>query len=112
MSMMTYKGYHGAFEYDSEADIFHGEVINLPDIITFQGRSIDDLKQALADSVEDYLEFCAEKGKTPEKAYSGRFNVRLKPELHQRIAMEAAASGKSLNGWIAEKLQNAVHQHS
>ena len=108
--MMTYKGYHGAFAYDPEADIFHGEVVNLSDVITFQGRSIDELKQALEDSVEDYLEFCAEKGKKPEKPYSGRFNVRLEPELHQRIALEAAAAGKSLNGWVAEKLQNAV-QH-
>ena len=111
MSMMTYKGYHGAFEYDPEADIFHGEVVNLSDVITFQGRSIDELKQALEDSIEDYLEFCAERGKTPEKPYSGRFNVRLEPELHQRIALEAATAGKSLNGWVAEKLQSAVHQH-
>lgn len=109
MSMMSYKDYYGVFEYDPEADIFHGEVINLSDVITFQGRSIDELKQAIEDSVEDYLEFCAEKGKKPEKPYSGRFNVRLEPELHQRIAMEAAASGKSLNGWVAEKLQNALH---
>ena len=108
MSMMTYKGYFGAFEYDPEADIFNGEVVNLSDVITFQGRSIDELKQALEDSVEDYLEFCAEKGKTPEKPYSGRFNVRLEPELHQRIALKAAAAGKSLNGWVAEKLQSAV----
>ena len=109
MSMMTYKEYYGVVEYDPEADIFHGEVINLSDVITFQGRSIDELKQALEDSVEDYLEFCAEKGKKPEKPYSGRFNVRLEPELHQRIAMEAAAAGKSLNGWVAEKLRNALH---
>ena len=106
---MTSKEYYGVVEYDPEADIFHGEVINLSDVITFQGRSIDELKQALEDSVEDYLEFCAEKGKKPEKPYSGRFNVRLEPELHQRIAMEAAAAGKSLNGWVAEKLQNALH---
>ena len=113
MSMITYKGYHSVFEYDPEADIFHGEVVNLSDVITFQGRSIDDLKQALADSVEDYLEFCASKGKAPEKPYSGRFNVRLEPDLHQRIALEAASTGKSLNGWVADALKNAVqHQHS
>lgn len=85
MSIMIYKGYQGRFEYDADADIFHGEVINLADVITFQGRSIDELKEALVDSVEDYLNFCAEKGKTPEKPYSGRFNVRIAPEVHQRI---------------------------
>ena len=113
MSILTYKGYPGVFDYDQDADIFHGEVVNLSDVITFQGRSIDELKAALADSVEDYLEFCALKGKTPEKPYSGRFNVRLAPDLHQRIAMEAASSGKSLNGWIADTLKGVInHQHS
>jgi predicted HicB family RNase H-like nuclease len=67
MSTLTYKGYQGRFEFDEEADIFHGQVMNLSDVITFQGRSIDELKQALADSVEDYLEFCAKEDKAPEK---------------------------------------------
>jgi len=108
MNVLIYKGYHGRFEYDPEADLFHGEVINLADVITFQGRSIDEMKQALADSVEDYLELCAEKGRAPEKPYSGRFNLRVTPELHQRIALKAAADGKSLNHWVAETLSQAV----
>lgn len=66
---MAYKGYTGKFEYDPEADIFHGEVLHLSDVITFQGRSIDELKQALADSVEDYLDFCAEEGGSPRKPF-------------------------------------------
>ena len=76
MNILEYKGYHGRFEYDPEADIFHGEVLHLADVITFQGRSIDELRQALADSVEDYLEFCAEQGRAPEKPFSGQFVVR------------------------------------
>ncbi len=111
MSVLTYKGYHGRFEYDESADIFHGQVMNLIDVITFQGRSIDELKQALADSVEDYLEFCADEGRVPEKPYSGRFNVRLNPEVHQRIALEAARNGVSLNSWVAELLSKSVDHH-
>jgi predicted HicB family RNase H-like nuclease len=111
MSVLTYKGYHGNFEYDEEADIFHGQVMNLTDVITFQGRSIDELKQALTDSVEDYLEFCADEGKAPEKPYSGRFNVRLNPEVHQRIALEAARNGVSLNSWVAKILSKSVDHH-
>lgn len=111
MKTMTYKGYTGVFEYDSEANIFHGDVLGLTDVITFQGRSIDELKQALADSVEDYLEFCAEQGKEPQKPYSGRFNVRIKPELHQRIASRAAQDGKSLNAWVAEALSKVATEH-
>lgn len=110
MNTMTYKGYTGKFEYDPEADIFHGEVLDLADIITFQGRSIDELKQALADSVEDYLDFCAAEGKQPQKPFSGRFNIRISPELHQRIAVQAARSGKSLNAWLTDSLNRLVQQ--
>jgi predicted HicB family RNase H-like nuclease len=108
MNTLSYKGYHGHFQYDPQADLFHGEVLHLADVVTFQGRSIDELRQALADSVEDYLEFCAQKGRPPEKPYSGRFNVRLDPGLHQRIAVLAAADGKSLNNWVADALSQAV----
>lgn len=66
MKMLTYKGYQGRCEYDHDAGLFHGEVMHLADIITFQGRTLDELKGALADSIEDYLAFCALKGRTPE----------------------------------------------
>ena len=108
MSILTYKGYQSSFEYDPDADIFHGEVLHLNDVITFQGRSIDELKAALAESVEVYLEYCREKGRAPEKPYSGTFNVRLTPEIHQRIAMRAAHDGLSLNKWVAKALETAV----
>lgn len=104
MNTMTYKGYQGKFEYDQDADIFHGEVLHLNDVVTFQGRSIDELKKALADSVEDYLQLCKEVGKEPERPFSGKFNIRISPELHQRIAKKAADAGLSLNSWIINKL--------
>jgi predicted HicB family RNase H-like nuclease len=62
MNMMRYKGYEAVVEYDEDAEIFHGEVINLRDVITFQGKSVSELKKALAGSVEDYLTFCSERG--------------------------------------------------
>ncbi|THB65260.1 MAG: type II toxin-antitoxin system HicB family antitoxin [Desulfovibrio sp.] len=107
MNILSYKGYQGRFEYDPDADVFHGEVLHMADVVTFQGRSVDELREALADSVEDYLEFCGQQGKEPDKPYSGRFNVRIAPELHQLIARQAAASGKSLNNWVAEALGKA-----
>jgi predicted HicB family RNase H-like nuclease len=108
MSILTYKGYQGRFEYDADADIFHGDVLHITDVVTFQGRSIDDLKTALADSIEDYFDLCREVGKSPQKPYSGRFNVRLTPELHQKAAHTAALEGVSLNNWIAHTVEKAV----
>jgi predicted HicB family RNase H-like nuclease len=107
-NLLCYKGYQGKFAYDPEADIFHGDVLHLVDVITFQGRSIDELKTALADSIEVYLEYCAKKGRKPQKPYSGNFNVRVPPETHQRIAARAARDGISLNKWVAKALERAA----
>jgi predicted HicB family RNase H-like nuclease len=104
--MMEYKGYVGKVEYDDAAGIFHGEVINLRDVITFQGESVGDLRQAFQNSVEDYLEFCHERNEEPEKPFSGKFIVRISPELHRKIYIQAKTSGKSLNRWVSEALEN------
>ncbi|GAG53113.1 unnamed protein product, partial [marine sediment metagenome] len=57
--MIEYKGYTGVFEFDPTIDAFHGRVVGLRDVVTFQGRSLDELRREMAGSVEDYLEFCA-----------------------------------------------------
>lgn len=108
--MMEYKGYVGRVEYDDAASIFHGEVINTRDVITFQGATVAELKQAFRDSVEDYLEFCLERGEEPEKPFSGRFVTRVSPDLHRRVNIAATASGKSLNAWVTEQLERGVQQ--
>ncbi|MEI2610484.1 MAG: type II toxin-antitoxin system HicB family antitoxin [Candidatus Promineifilaceae bacterium] len=105
---MEYKGYLAIVEFDDEADLFHGEVINLRDVITFQGKSVDDLRQAFKDSVEDYLDFCASRNEEPEKPFSGKFSVRMDPRLHQRISLHARKARKSLNSWVNDALENAV----
>ena len=105
---MEYKGYFTKVEFDDEANIFHGEVINLRDVITFQGETVDELRQAFHDSVDDYLEFCAERGEEPEKPYSGRFIVRVEPELHKNIVIEARKNGKSLNAWVHDTLGKVI----
>jgi len=101
---MRYKGYEAVVEFDDEAEIFHGEVINIRDVITFQGDNVKNLKQAFHDSVDDYLEFCKERGEEPEKPFSGKLMLRINPELHKTIAIKAKKEGKSLNSWIEKCL--------
>jgi predicted HicB family RNase H-like nuclease len=108
MTIMRYKGYEAAVDYDEEAEIFHGEVANLRDVITFQGASAAELKQALADSIEDYLAFCAERGEEPEKPFSGQFMVRADPGLHKAVANAARRDGVSLNKWVTKALEKAL----
>ena len=73
--MMEYKGYFAKVEFDDDASIFHGEVINLRDVITFEGETAKELKKAFQDSVDDYLSFCSERGEEPEKPYSGNMKI-------------------------------------
>jgi len=106
--MMEYKGYIGNVEFDDEANIFHGEVINLRDVVTFQGSTVIQLRKAFRDSVDDYLDFCDERGESPEKPYSGKFMVRVEPELHKAVAMHAKMEHKSLNAWVRDTLAVAA----
>ncbi|MTJ12933.1 type II toxin-antitoxin system HicB family antitoxin [Anabaena sp. UHCC 0187] len=105
---MKYKGYESVVEFDDEAEIFHGEIINIRDVITFQGSSVEELKQAFQDSVDDYLEFCKQRGEEPDKPFSGKFVVRINPQLHQVIAIRARKEGKSLNSWIEQQLSESI----
>lgn len=103
--MMEYKGYTAKIELDSEAGLFHGQVLHTRDVITFQGTAVEELRKAFADSVDDYLEFCAERGEEPEKPFSGRFLVRVDPSLHRQIAIAAAQANQSLNAWVSGCLE-------
>ena len=106
--MMEYKGYTVRVEFDDDIGMFHGEVINTRDVITFQGDSVTNLKKAFRDSVDDYLQFCADRGEEPDKPFSGRFLWRPGVDLHRRAVETAAASGRSLNTWISELVEKAM----
>jgi len=110
MTTMSCKGYEAVVEYDEDAEIFHGEVADLRDVITFQGKSVVELKKAFSASIEDYLAFCKERREEPEKPYSGQFVVRTEPSLHRDLSAAARRAGVSLNKWIATTLEKAVRR--
>lgn len=103
--MLNHKGYTGRVEFDDESGLLHGEVLDLRDVITFQGRSVEELESAFRDSIDDYLAFCKERGEEPDKPFSGRLMLRLAPDLHRKVYVRAQHEGKSLNQWIADKLE-------
>ncbi len=107
---MEYKGYFGQVEFDDEAKLFHGEVINLRDVITFEGTSVGELQRAFNESVDDYLDFCRERNEAPEKMFSGNFIVRVEPDLHRDIYIRSRSEDTSMNHWVAEKLQEAISE--
>jgi predicted HicB family RNase H-like nuclease len=95
-------------EYDDEAGVFHGEAINLRDVVTFQGETVKQIQKAFHDSVDDYLAYCSERGEAPEKPYSGKFVVRVGPDLHKSLAVRARREHKSLNAWVRDTLSGYV----
>ena len=106
--MMEYKGYMATVEYDADAKIFHGDIINIRDVITFQGTSVKEIEQAFKDSLDDYIAWCEEEGVAPEKPYSGKFNVRLSPELHRKTAIMAKKMRISLNSFIEKAILDEI----
>jgi len=105
--MLEYKGYTGTIEADTDTNLLYGEVVGLKDVITYQAYTIESLKQAFQDSVDDYLEFCRERNEEPDKPFSGKFVVRLDPELHKFLFTQAKLRKMSLNNFIVDKLKQA-----
>ncbi|MFI5242072.1 MAG: type II toxin-antitoxin system HicB family antitoxin [Gemmatimonadales bacterium] len=95
-------------EVDDEANLLHGQIVNTRDVITFQGRTVKELRRALEDSIEDYLEFCEERGEAPEKPFSGKFMVRIDPALHRDLTLTAAVVERSVQAVVREALESVV----
>lgn len=105
MNTIEYMNYHAHISFDSEIEMFMGRVLNAGDIITFYGKSVEELNREFKASIDDYLLFCKEKGIKPTKPYSGKFNVRVDPDLHAQLSLAAAKRGVSLNNFIVSVLE-------
>jgi predicted HicB family RNase H-like nuclease len=106
--MMEYKGYlAGPIEFDPHERTFSGTVAGLRDVIHFEGSTARELERAFRESIDAYLEFCAEKGQEPDRPYNGKILLRTDPELHRKAALRAASEGMSLNRWISRQIESA-----
>ena len=103
--MLKYKGYSGIVDYDSDGKIFTGEVVGLRSVITFQGRTPEEIEKSFRESIEIYLNMCKRDGVQPEKPYSGKFNLRISPQLHKHIAERALEEKRSLNDLVIDALK-------
>jgi len=106
--ILTYDGYIAQVSYEEGDELMHGTTVNTRSVLHFAGKTVQDLKQAFADTIADYRDFCKKRGIEPEKPYSGTLSLRLPPELHKRIAIEAMKTGESINQFITDKLEEAI----
>ncbi len=108
MNVMTVDGYHAKIEYDEELDLFRGEILGLSGGADFYGKNPKELRTEFKRSLKVFLEVCKEKGIEPRRHFSGKFNLRIPPELHEKLALAAQAQGKSINTLAQEALQERV----
>lgn len=108
MNIMTVDGYHAKIEFDEELDLFRGEILSLNGGADFYGQNPAELRAEFKKSLQVFLEVCQEKGIEPKKHFSGKFNLRISPALHEQIAIRAQAEGKSINTVAQEALQFRV----
>ena len=106
-NLMKYKGHTGTVEYSEKDACLFGRLVGIDDIISYEGESVSEIRQAFHEAVDDYLSDCAAAGKQPNKPYSGKFILRLDPELHARLALQAQEAGKSLNQYAVDVLAHA-----
>lgn len=98
--VLKYKDYLASVHFSTEDEVFHGKVLGINDLVSFEGTTVRELKKAFAEAVEDYLETCNALGKDPDKTYKGSFNVRIPTELHRQAAIQSALKNMSLNDFV------------
>ena len=108
MNMMTLDGYNAKIEYDSDLDMFRGDILGLSGGADFYGKNPKELRTEFKKSLDVFLQVCREKGIEPRKNYSGKFNLRIPPALHEKLAIVAQAEGKSINTLAQEALEQRV----
>ena len=107
-NIIEVEGHKAVVSFDPEMGLFRGEFLGLNGGADFYSDSVKGLVAEGRTSLRVFLEMCAEKGTTPFRAFSGRFNVRLDPAVHAAAVTAAAAEGKSLNEWIADAIEAAT----
>jgi predicted HicB family RNase H-like nuclease len=110
MNTLSYKDYIGTVSYSSEDEVFYGKLEHINDLITFESENAHELKKAFEEAVDNYIEFCKEKGVEPERPFKGSFNVRVKPYLHKQAYLKALKSGMTLNKFIETAIENELKE--
>jgi len=109
---LSFNDYIGSVHFNGEDEIFYGKIEGIEDLITFEGKTVTELKTAFEEAVEDYLALCKENNKRIEKTYKGSFNVRISPELHRKVKRTALKKGMSLNQFIQKAVEDELQKEN
>ena len=109
---LKYKEFIGSVHFSAEDEVFYGKVEGINDLVTFEGNTVNKLKSAFKEAVNDYIELCDEVGKKIFKSFKGSFNVRVNPQLHSKAFELAIIEGKTLNQFIKEAIEMKIQSKS
>ena len=109
METIKYKGFIGSVNVSVKDNCIYGKILFINDLVTYEADSIDQLKAEFKAAVDDYVETCRELGIEPLKSLSGSFNVRIGPNLHQKLTMQAIGEEKTLNTLVIEAVKQYLH---
>lgn len=104
-NILEYKGYHTHIEFDKETLSLHGKIEGIGDLVNFSSKDISSIEKEFHEAVDDYLAFCSEVGKEPDKEYKGTFNIRIEPQLHRKLAIKANKENESLNATVEKAIK-------
>ena len=104
-NVLTYKGYIGSVSFSAEDNVFFGKLEGINDLVTFEGETVQDLKDAFYYMVDEHIKDCEAENIPVEKSYKGSFNIRLTPDLHRRAAISAKINGTTLNTFVKESIE-------
>ena len=110
--VLTYRDYIGSVHFNGEDEVFFGKIEGIEDLVTFEGKTVQELKDSFEEAVKDYVELCEKHNKELEKSYKGSFNVRISPDLHRKIKRTAIKKGISLNQFIQKAVEDELVKES
>ncbi len=106
--LLQYKDFIGSVHFSEEDGVFFGKIEGMNDLITFEGTTVEEIKAAFKEAVEDYIDICVQAGKTPQKSCKGNFSVRVSPELHKKAVQKSVIQGISLNKLVQHALEKEI----
>jgi predicted HicB family RNase H-like nuclease len=107
-NLLSYKGFYGSVNFSAADDVFYGKVEGVQDLVSFEGATVKELRQEFQKAVEDYISFCKKNGNPVQKSLMGSFNIRIKPDIHQRAALVALQKNISLNQLVQQAIEREL----
>ena len=106
--LLIYKDFIGSVHFSTEDETFFGKIEGINDLVSFEGKTVSEIKKSFYQAVDDYIDLCKKINREPYKSFKGSFNVRINPELHKKAAIKAQILGISLNQLVQKAIEHEI----